>query len=58
LLGLELDRDHYEQGVAFCSGVVERAGVDGLNRLWEGPHMVPTAAELAAPGLWLARIEL
>ena len=58
LLGLELDRDHYEQGVAFCSGVVERAGVDGLNRLWAGPQMVPTAAELAAPGLWLARIEL
>jgi uncharacterized protein (DUF2342 family) len=58
LLGLELDREHYDQGVAFCAGVVERAGVDGLNRLWEGPAMVPTQAELGAPGLWLARIEL
>jgi putative hydrolase len=58
LLGLELDREHYERGVAFCSGVVERSGVEGLNRLFEGPQMIPTAAELAAPGLWLARIEL
>jgi putative hydrolase len=58
LLGLELSREHYEQGVAFCEGVVERAGIDGLNRLWRGPEMLPTPAELGAPGLWLARIEL
>jgi putative hydrolase len=58
LLGLELDREHYDRGVAFCSGVVERAGVDGLNRLWERPEMMPTPPELDAPGLWLARIEL
>ena len=58
LLGLELERRHYEEGVAFCRGVIERAGLDGLNRLWEGEHMVPTRPELEAPGLWLARIEL
>jgi putative hydrolase len=58
LLGLELERQHYETGAAFCRGVIERAGLDGLHRLWEGPRMVPTPAELAAPGLWLARIEL
>jgi putative hydrolase len=58
LLGLELERRHYEEGAAFCRGVIERAGIDGLNRLWEGEHMVPTRAELEAPGLWLARIEL
>jgi putative hydrolase len=58
LLGLKLERTHYERGEAFCRGVVERAGADGLNRLWEGAHMLPTPAELDAPGLWLARIEL
>jgi putative hydrolase len=58
LLGLELDREHYEQGVAFCSGVIERAGVDGLNRLWESESHCPTRPELEAPGLWLARLEL
>jgi putative hydrolase len=58
LLGLELDRRHYEEGAAFCRGVIERAGIDGLNRLWQGAQMIPTPSELQAPGLWLARIEL
>ncbi len=58
LLGLRLEREHYERGEAFCRGVIERAGAEGLNRLWEREAMVPTPAELEAPGLWLARIEL
>ncbi len=58
LLGLTLERDDYERGAAFCAGVVERAGTDGLNRLWERAEMAPTRNELEAPGLWLARIEL
>ena len=58
LLGLAADRDDYERGAAFCRGVVERAGSDGLNRLWESAAMEPTANELVAPGLWLARIDL
>ena len=58
LLGLKLDRDTYERGDAFCAGVIERAGVDGLNRLWETERMLPTPAEIDAPGLWLARIDL
>ncbi len=60
LLGLQLDRDHYEAGVAFCRGVVERSDdtLDQLNRLWSDEAMVPTPAELQAPGLWLARIDL
>ena len=57
LLGLKLERHHYEQGEAFCRGVIERAGPEGLNRLWEAERMLPTPAELDAPGLWLARIE-
>lgn len=57
MLGLEMRREHYELGVTFCRGVVERAGPDGLNRVWEREVMVPTRAELEAPGLWLARIE-
>jgi putative hydrolase len=58
LLGLKLERAHYEQGQAFVDGVVERAGVEGLNRLWDDPAMLPTPNELDAPGLWLARIDL
>jgi putative hydrolase len=58
LLGLKLERAHYERGAAFADGVVERTGFEGLNRLWEGPDMLPTPNEFDAPGLWLARIDL
>jgi putative hydrolase len=58
LLGLALDRDDYERGAAFVQGVVERAGTEGLNRLWESAAQEPTPNELVAPGLWLARIDL
>jgi putative hydrolase len=58
LLGLELDREQYEQGEAFCRGVIEREGIAGLNRLWSGEAMIPTRPEIEAPGLWLARIDL
>jgi putative hydrolase len=57
LLGLKLERAHYEIGEQFCRGVAERAGAEALNRLWEHERMLPTPAELQAPGLWLARIE-
>jgi putative hydrolase len=58
MLGLELGRDHYERGHTFCVGVFDRAGLEGLDRLWESEAMLPTPNELEAPGLWLARIEL
>lgn len=58
LFGLELTQAAYDRGNAFVSGVVERAGDDGLGRLWESERTLPTPAELDAPGLWLARIEL
>lgn len=58
LLGIEFTREHYEQGEQFCAGVIERAGIEGLNRLWTDAAMLPTASEIDAPGLWLARIDL
>ncbi len=58
LFGLELTRTQYERGQQFIAGVVERAGKDVLPRLWESAQTLPTPAELDAPGLWLARIEL
>jgi len=58
LLGLELGRGQYEKGAAFVRGVVERAGDEGLSRLWMTERELPTPAELDAPGLWLARIDL
>ncbi|MEY4373411.1 MAG: hypothetical protein RL219_2180, partial [Actinomycetota bacterium] len=58
LLGLHLDRRAVERGRAFIAGVVERAGSDGLARLFTNAAALPTPAEVDAPGLWLARLDL
>ncbi len=58
LFGLELSQAQYDRGSNFVAGVVERAGAEGLARLWELEANLPTPAEVNAPGLWLARIDL
>lgn len=58
LLGFELDASGYDLGSDFVSGVLERAGEEGLGRLFSDPAHLPTPSEITAPGLWLARIDL
>ena len=58
LLGLDLTQPLYDRGTAFVEGVVEREGPHGLDRLWRSERELPTPAEIDAPGLWLARIDL
>lgn len=58
MFGLELGQAQYERGAAFVRGVVERAGADGLLPLWRSERELPTPAEIDAPGLWLARLDL
>ena len=48
----------YERGRRFVDGVTERAGAEAISRLWDEPRNLPTPAEVDAPGLWLARIDL
>lgn len=57
LLGLDLSDELYASGEAFIAGIIER-DASALTRLCTEPNTLPTPAELAAPGLWLARIEL
>ena len=56
LLGLDLKMRQYEEGKAFCDGVVARGGIAALNRVWESPESLPTPAELGDPDAWLARV--
>jgi putative hydrolase len=58
LLGVDLRPDLVERGHTFIAGVVERAGTEGVARLWESARTLPTPNEVDAAGLWLARIEL
>ena len=54
---MDLKLRQYEQGKAFCDGVVARAGIEGLNRVWSAPEAMPTVAELNDPAGWLRRTE-
>jgi putative hydrolase len=58
LFGFDVGRAEVDRGAAFVRGVVERAGEDGLARLLSNAKTLPTPAEVAAPGLWLERIDL
>lgn len=58
LFGLDLSRREVDRGDAFVRGVLERAGEEGLARLWASAKTIPTPAEVDAPGLWLERIDL
>ncbi len=55
LLGFDLKLRQYELGKRFCDAVVERGGIEALNRVWTGPQALPTLAELDEPDRWLAR---
>lgn len=58
LLGIDITTHTLDRGAAFVAGILERAGDEGLARLWTDELDLPTAAEVDAPGLWLARIGL
>ncbi|MCU1365976.1 MAG: hypothetical protein JWN39_1615 [Ilumatobacteraceae bacterium] len=58
LLGLHLTRQQVERGRAFVAGVVERGGLAAINQLLETPGAIPTPAEIDAPGLWMARLDI
>jgi putative hydrolase len=56
LLGLELKRRQYEEGVKFCRYVVGMHDVQALNRAWDNPDSLPTSEELSDPDLWITRV--
>ena len=58
LLGLRLDQRQVERGRSFVRGVIDRAGEAGLLPLYREARNLPTPAEIDAPGLWLARLEI
>src|SRR4051812_41968694 len=56
LLGLEQKMKQYADGRAFVSGVVDRAGMEGFNRVWAGPENLPRIEELTDPARWVERV--
>jgi coenzyme F420 biosynthesis associated uncharacterized protein len=56
LLGMESKLAQYRDGAAFVRSVVDEAGMDGFNKVWESPDHLPTRDELHAPAQWIARV--
>src|SRR5689334_1502217 len=56
LLGLEQRMKQYADGHTFVAGVVDRAGMEGFNRVWEGPENLPRVEELTDPARWVERV--
>ncbi|HEY1277330.1 MAG TPA: zinc-dependent metalloprotease [Thermoleophilaceae bacterium] len=55
LLGFDVKLRQYEVGKRFSDAVVERAGIEGLNRVWGAPEALPAPDELERPEAWLER---
>jgi uncharacterized protein (DUF2342 family) len=55
LLGIEVKREQYRLGRAFCDAVVELTDEPTLARMWSDADALPSLPELDEPRLWLAR---
>jgi putative hydrolase len=55
LLGVEMKREQYRQGLAFCDTVVELTDEATLARMWASAEALPSLPEISEPRLWLAR---
>ncbi|MDT4911429.1 MAG: hypothetical protein QOC66_557 [Pseudonocardiales bacterium] len=56
LLGMEAKTRQYVDGSAFVRAVVDRIGVQDFNAIWTSVETLPSRAEIADPGRWIARV--
>ena len=55
-IALDLRHAEHRRGDEFCVEVSRRWGEEALDRIWEGPEMIPDADELLDPVGWAARV--
>ena len=56
LLGLDAKMAQYRNGAHFVRTVIDRVGMDGLNKVWVEPANLPSKDEINDPALWLRRV--
>lgn len=56
LTGLDLKMEQYRRGERFVRAVADARGRQALDRIWESPAALPTAAEIEAPETWIVRV--
>jgi coenzyme F420 biosynthesis associated uncharacterized protein len=58
LLGLDAKMRQYSDGARFVRAVVDAAGMEGFNRVWESAEHLPTEPEIHDAKIWLERMGL
>lgn len=58
LLGLDAKMRQYTDGAKFVRAVVDVAGMEGFNRVWESADHLPTEPEIHDAKIWLERMGL
>ncbi|HJW00577.1 MAG TPA: zinc-dependent metalloprotease [Arthrobacter sp.] len=58
LLGLDAKMRQYSDGAKFVRAVVDVAGMEGFNRVWESADNLPTEPEIHDAKLWIDRMGL
>jgi len=56
VIGFDSKIRQYDVGERFVAEVVEKAGMDGFNHVWDAEGNLPTMAEVLKPAEWLARV--
>jgi coenzyme F420 biosynthesis associated uncharacterized protein len=57
LTGLDLKLEQYRLGEEFIDRIAAERGHDTAKRIWDGPDMLPTMAEIRNPASWLERLD-
>jgi coenzyme F420 biosynthesis associated uncharacterized protein len=56
LLGLDAKMAQYRDGAKFVRHVVDEAGMEQFNAVWERPEHLPSKVEIKDPKAWMARV--
>ena len=56
VVGLEAKLKQYELGERFIETVESEGGSALLARVWDGPELLPSMAEIRDPFAWIARV--
>lgn len=56
--GMNMKLRQYELGERFAESVTTQGGLALLNRVWEGPELMPSLTELREPGRWMSRVRV
>ncbi len=57
MLGFDLKLRQYQVGELFCREIMEKEGLDFLNRVWTRAENLPTSDEIVKPYLWIERVK-